>query len=782
MLTNGGDMDARSLQVLEFPKLLTCLAGFAVSEDGARTCLKLSPSSSVSQIHFQNILFEQGSLWLEYSGFRVGSFPSLEGTLALLENGGQVLDLDDLCTLRHVLGQGRNLLASVLRDENNSSLWPDLMEFCRAHPLPEKSMQALWRCISEDGFLRDEASPELILARAEIRRIHQQCSRKTGDFACQHNLAQYLQDKYITLASDRYVLPLKSNFKGKFQGIIHDYSQTGETCYFEPFFLVDLNNRLQEVKRDEREAERQVYIYLSGLLRSEKEALDNVYDLMVKMDVLQAKRGFALACAGVMVRMGEDLPVNLRQARHPLLISAQTGASAAVPMDIILENGQKALIISGGNAGGKTVFLKTLGLIALMSLCSIPAPVASGSTIPVWKHILPFIGDDQSLEDHVSTFTAQITQLTANWSGLGPESLVILDEFGTGTDPSQGAALAQAVMDELMGNGAFVFAATHFPALKAYALSREGARAASVLFDPKTQKPLYQLAYDQVGVSQTLEVARDHGLPEEILKRARQYLLMDGGDSGRLWDRFNDLAVTREKEITALKVEREAYARRRDQLEERFARDREKLFTEIREQAQAVLRDWKAAKISHKQSLKQLAQVRDRLLLDEPGNEPGLSGAERPDLSRLLPGALLLYAPWNKTGVLLETDLRKQRARLDLSGISMWVEAADLFCSDRSAPGRVWAGGGVSLKTVSVFPLRLDLRGTRVEEALSGLASFIDSAILQGKEQLEIIHGRGTGALRREIHAYIKKHPQVRSFASANEDQGGDGVTLVLLK
>lgn len=783
-------MEARPLHVLEFSKLLAYLAGFAVSEAGSRACLELRPASGLEELQEQNLFFEQGRRWLELTGFKLVNFPPLDGVFSFLETRKDPLDLDGLWTMRQVLGQCKSLLESIRQEEKADLPWPLLLAFASSRPLPEKSMSGLSRCISEDGYLRDEASPDLLLVRGEIRRIHQQAGRKAGEFIREYNLGHFLQDDYITLASDRYVLPLKSNFKGRFQGIIHDYSQTGETCYFEPMFLVELNNRLQELKREEREEERKIFLYLSSLLRDELPLARNAGRLLVEADLLQARQRLAQVYDGALLRFGDGLPVELKEARHPLLLLAHLLPQKAerlgvrpqalpVATDISLKAGQKALIISGGNAGGKTVALKTLGLLALMGMCAIPVPAGPGSTLPFWPQVQAFIGDEQSLEDHVSTFTAQITQLADGWEALGPDSLVILDEFGAGTDPSQGAALAQAVIDGMLEKGAYVFAATHFPALKAYALSREDVRAASVLFDPANKKPLYRLIYDQVGASQALDVAREHGLPESVLKKAQQYLLLDGEDTGQLMDRLNSLAVEREREVDDLKKEIETYRKKRQTLEDRFTREKRQLFDSVQAQAQEVLRDWKTAKASHKQTLKSLSKLRaDILKTDTRAESPARD--DTLELGKVRPGDSLTYSPWNKRGLVLDVDARKGRVRLDLSGVTMWVEAADLApVRDGSAAPK---SGGLSLPAAQSFALRLDLRGQRAEAALAELDSFIDAAILSGREELEILHGRGTGALRREIHAYIKHHPQVSSFSLAPEDQGGDGVTLITLK
>ena len=511
-----------------------------------------------------------------------------------------------------------------------------------------------------------------MLVRGELRRLHLMCLRKVKDFAVQYNIAQYLQDDYMTLASDRYVLPLKSNFKGRIQGIIHDYSNTGETCYFEPLFLVEQNNRLQELKREEREEERKVLRYLTDIVQNELPFIRSAWDLLVRLDVELAKCGLAAlfdgACATISPD-GEDAPLSLLGARHPLLaldpqIRKQGGPH---PVDLIFRPTDRALVISGGNAGGKTVCLKTLGLLAIMTLAGLPVPAAKGSAIPWWTSIHAFIGDEQSLDDHLSTFTAQIRHLGNAWEATDRRTLILLDEFGAGTDPAQGAALAQAVLDGLLERGAHVVAATHFPALKTYALTREGVRAASVLFDPGTKKPLFRLAYDQVGASQALDVAREHGLPESVLRRAEQYLLLDGQDMTAVMDRLNALAAKREGELDALKAEQQRTREKRKAVQERFERERERLIKDVRELSAKVMKDWQEGKAGHKQALKELAKVRAELHVSPEQEE---AAAPAFGIAELKPGQHVMHRPWNKKAVVREVDARQNRFKLDMNGVT----------------------------------------------------------------------------------------------------------------
>lgn len=782
-------MDQRALTLLELPKVLTHLAEYAVSEAGKAACLALRPHATVDAVRHAASWFSQGRIWKARTGFVLPSFLSLDGVLAYLDSPMALLDMDALWGLRQTLVPSRELIDSLgeVSSPNGESDWPLLAERSRSFLFPHQSASALTRCLADDGRMRDEASPELLLARSGIRSLHQTCTRKVKEFIQKHGLEQYLQDDFMTLSSDRYVLPLKANFKGRLQGVIHDYSQTGETCYFEPVFLMEVNNRLQELKQEEREAEIKVLQYLTGLIKTELPAIKDLYSLLTDIDVTLAVSALAATYDGVSIEFGENEPVDLRNARHPLLFlqhrADPKNSPVPVPVDLLLKRDQRALIVSGGNAGGKTVSLKTLGLSALMGMCGIPVPASEGGSLPLWTRMHVFIGDEQSLEDHVSTFTAQIRNLSRVWDGVDPGTLVILDEFGAGTDPAQGAALAQAVVDGLLDAGAYVVAATHFPALKAYALSREGVRAASVLFDPRSKKPLYRLAYDQVGASQALDVAKEHGLPESVLRRAEQYLLLDGADTGSLIERLNAVAVEREKEIASLEAERKKFTEKRARLEEKFARDREELFSRIQADAQKVLRDWKSSRIGHKQALKELSKTRKSLLAD---TETPAEAAAPIDAAAFKPGLTVRYAAWGKNGVILETDARRQKLKLDLSGITIWADMAEC-----AVLGVQPSQGGVThipgrtaspVKTAPGVASRLDLRGMRADVALAELERFLDAAIIGGRTELEILHGRGTGALRREVHSMLKNYPPVASFAVAPEDQGGDGVTCVVLK
>ncbi len=784
-------MDTRSLQLLEFHKVLGFLADLAVSVPGRQACAALSPLADPEALaRRQRLLAECLDLRREAT-FRLAEFPALDGLFAVLGSETACLDLDALFALRTVLaqaGEARRMLAPELRPSDlRTDARPLLRDMAESAPTPRRTMSALDRCLSPDGGLRDESSPELFSARSEIRAIHRTCTRQVKDYVQGQGLAPYLQDDFVTISSDRYVLPLKSNFKGRIPGIIHDYSQTGETCYFEPFFLVEVNNRLQELKKEEREAEARVLAFLAGLCRQEREGLEAAYRLLVDLDVLLACAALAEAVSGTIPEVGPDTAVRLPGARHPLLLLAAADPSRVVPQDIVLEPRHRALIISGANAGGKTVCLKTLGLLALMAFSGLAVPAAPGCGLPHWRKVFVFLGDEQSLEDNLSTFTAQIRHLSRAWPEVDRDTLVLLDEFGAGTDPAQGAALAQAVVDGLLEKDAWLAAATHFPALKAYGLSKPGVRAACMLFDQAGKKPLYRLAYDQVGASVALDVAREHGLPEDILERAHRYLLLEGGDSGSILDRLNALALRKQEELDGLAELKIAERKKTAAVRERYEKRLAALLEEVRETSRGIARDYREGRLGRKQAHKALAEAGKRLIEENavlcPPSPDVPQQPSPPDFDGLRPGDRVHLPGWNKSGRVLDKDPKRRMVKVDLGGVCLWVDAREMA----EAPGGQAQKGGWSVKGAgdrasSGGPaFVLDIRGRRADEAVAELAAFLDESVLAGRTQLEIVHGKGTGALRREVHEFLRSAPQVASFRLAPADRGGDGMTMVEL-
>lgn len=778
----------RTLQSLEYDKIVQYLESLCQTSAGRELARSLKPLEKTAQAESALRLYEESAAWAGNTAqgkdrFAISPFPDVQGILAASRDrtlqadpGPASLDVDAFWALREMLRQAQKAVASI-STPGSAELWPNLLALAQAAPLPLQLLAALNRCISDDGYLKDESTPELYRIRSELRGIHQNCLRKVKEFAQKYNLGHYLQDEFMTLSSDRYVLPLKANFKGRLQGIIHDWSQTGETCYFEPIFLVEVNNRLRELKHEEREEERRVLQYLADLLDSELAGAEAANDLLARLDFLAAKRLYAdyLHCNVATFAPAEE-GVELLGARHPILILSRLRPGRNLPdgvrpLDIILRPGERALVLTGGNAGGKTVCLKSMGLIAALAMSGLPVPVSKGSHLPWLERIDAFIGDEQSISDNLSTFTAHIEHLAKAWKYLDGHALALLDEFGAGTDPAEGSALAQAVMDQLLEKGCFVLSATHFPALKSYALSREGVRAASMLFDPASGKPLFKLAYGQVGSSQALRVAAEHGLPEAVLAGARRYLLQDGEDSSALLERLNSLAAQREKEIADLRAQEEKAAAILKEKKEKLDRERARILDEIRSRMAELSSAWREGRATAKKTMKEMSGLRAELGLPEHEEKSIL-----PRASGLVPGQKVLHAAFNKRGVVTDIDEKRERARVDLDGVRLWADLKDLRIPGVEAgkkPAQAPARGGDGAS------MSLDCRGMRADEAIAATEAFLDKAIMAGFASVEIIHGRGTGALRRQLHQYLGSFPGVAGFALAPEDRGGDGMTIV---
>ena len=810
----------RTLHALEFDRILQRLSAFCQSDTGRERALHLLPFNREADVLQAQRLYDE-SLTLAANGkvsLTFGNFPDVSGFLQAVSQRGAAranLDSDAFWALRTVLGLAVQLRDAICVPEGEKS-WPGLMALATNPPLPQALHNALVRCLGDDGNIRDEASPELFQIRSEIRSIHQTVLRRVRSFAEKYNILGYLQDEFMTLSSDRYVLPFKATYKNKLQGIIHDWSQTGETCYFEPMFLIELNNRVQELKREEREEERKVLLFLGNMLEQSLDGAEAAINLLTELDLLQAKQRLAEAVEGSMVQLGDvSEGISLAQARHPLLLLAEQDALAARsipkgrihtesmnrirPLDITFRPGDRVLVVSGGNAGGKTVCLKTLGLCAAMILTGLPVPAGPASHLPFLQRVDAFIGDEQSLEANVSTFTAQIDHLAKAWKHLDGRSLVLLDEFGSGTDPAQGAALAQGLLDELLVKHTFVLTATHFPALKGYALATPGTRAASMLFDNQTHKPRYILAYDQVGSSQALDVAKEHGLPECILARARHYLLQDGEDTGHLLERLNALALEREEELKSLRARQTQAENAAKRYRERLEQDRAKLYDEVRAKAQELMQAWKEERVTHKQALKQMATIRADLAKDMDNTEEKAQ-VEAPVFD-LAVGDSVTHTVFRKKGIVRDVDEKKKRVRIDMGGVTLWAEMSVLAWTPKSAgqakaspaqpQGKVFGqirenakyeASSQSAKHAREAAFSVDLRGLRSEDALQMLQANLDKAYLAEQKELEVIHGRGTGALRKAVHAYLATCSQVSSYVLAPADRGGDGMTIVTLR
>ncbi len=767
-------MDKKVLKLLGYDEVLNYLSSFALSEEGKSRCKQLEPQSKIEEIEKQFSLLKEAISHKELILKIIKPFLNLKGVFLFIKQG-KVLDEEGLWGIKDLLGKARECKECLQRDLPEGSF---LKEIVKQITWPKKTWQALNRCLTKDGEIRGESTPELYEIRKEISSIQKLCTKKITKFVDDEKI-DYLQDEYFTISSDRYVLALKSNFKGRLEGIIHDYSRSGDTCYFEPLFLVELNNKLQRLRQKEKEEIRKILEYLTSLIKEEIQEIEDIYSWMVELDVLRAKVVMALETKGNIVDIRENGTLNLKGARNPLLLVTKQNVQ---PVDIELKTNQKALIITGGNSGGKTVALKTLGLVTFMTLAGLPAPVEENSSIPLWRNIYAVLGDEQDITKHLSTFTAQVAYIRDIWESLSKDSLVILDEFGSGTDPTEGSALAQALIDCLIQKGVFVAVATHFPALKLYALSKENVRSAAVLFHPTTKAPLYKIGYDQVGASLALDVAAEYGMPKEILNKAKSYLNIERKDLDIVFDRLNQLAVEREKEIQRLKVEREEVKEYKEKLKKKYEKEINFIIEDVRSFIKNLRDEIKKGRLERKGALKE-AQRKYKELLNTLSSKISSTTEDLPktlDWKEVNVGMKIYYIPWGKKAIVEDKDEREKKLRIAVGNVRVWCDLQEINPLDQEKSDDISFKENVNEE--EFLGWSLDIRGLRVDEAISKVSKFLDSAIYKGKHQVEIIHGRGEGILKKAVHEYLKDLSHIFTYCFAPEDRGGDGVTIVNIK
>jgi len=610
------------------------------------------------------------------------------------------------------------------------------------------------------GEILDSASPELRRIRKEISLARARIRRALEALWGKEELRNIFQEQIITLRNERYVVAVKAEFKNILPGIIHDQSQSRATFFIEPLSTVEENNELNLLLQDEKEEERRILLSLTALVRERTDEIGRAVEVLGYLDLTFAKARWARTFGATIPSLNDRGSWDLRRARHPLL------GPKAVPIDFRLGQGQSTLIITGANTGGKTVALKTLGLLNLMAQSGVPIPAAEGSEVAVFGKIFADIGDEQSLQENLSTFSAWVRTLSQILREADPRSLVLLDEVGGGTDPTEGAALTMALLDGLRSRGVKTVVTTHLHLLKAYAAVHPDAVNVSVEFDPETLRPTYRLIYGQPGESHALLMAEKWGLPHELVERAHSYL---GQGERRVGQLLQSLEETRRemekklKEAEEIKREAEALRREAELLLDRTRKEEEKRLSQTREEAQEMIR----------QAWEEL-----RRLINE------FKAKGRTDVHRL--GQEIR----EREESLRDWALHKEREAWPSEGRAAVIQNQDSPPATLAQLKEVWAlKSGKKGKTqdqagVIDYPVpsvsrKMKVIGLRVEEALPLLDRTIDQAFLAGLNTLEIIHGAGTGRLRKAIREYLSQHALVKAFLPGGPGRGGDGVTVV---
>jgi DNA mismatch repair protein MutS2 len=682
-------------------------------------------------------------------------------------------------------------LATSLADERRALL-RDLGR--ELHPLPAVR-STLARSFDPVGELLDTASPRLGGLRSAVRVAYDRLRRRL-DALVGAELGSALQEPIVTLRNGRYVVPVKAEARSRVKGIVHDASGSGQTLFIEPLVAVELGNAWREAQVAEAEEIARILDELSALIAANAAALRETLDALARFDLWAAKASLAADLDGVRAETADRPEVILLSARHPGL------SGRVIPTDIRLGDGYTALVVTGPNTGGKTVTLRTLGLLSLMHQAGLHIPAAAGSRLPVWRDVFADIGDEQSIAQSLSTFSGHLRRITTIVEAAGPGTLVLLDELGAGTDPTEGSALAQALLDHFIRAGAIVAATTHYAELKAYAHTTPGARNAAVEFDLDTLSPTYKLTSGLPGGSQAFAIAERLGLPGEIVADARSRLTEaqrsfeatlaaireTEGETNVALDRARAAELRASDALRQAEDERRRARRERDEAVSAARAEADRLVTDLRDELAATRRLLERETITEgvlDAAVARAETLADRLPAGEPSSEPPAPPAA-PRRWRVGDRARSRSGGWE--GRIAAIEKGERRATIEAGGLRVVVELDDLVPALSPEPVGASAARAGSSNAAAIQAGRsrtvassLDLRGARVEEALDALDRYLDDAGLAGVGKATIIHGLGTGALRDAVRSAAAAHPLVRTVRAGQRGEGGDGATIVEL-
>ncbi|WP_091742989.1 endonuclease MutS2 [Marininema mesophilum] len=786
-------MELHTLRTLEYNYMLTLLEEQASSEMGKEAISNLTPSNVTEEVRQMLTTTAEGMDILRLKGF-----PSLAGVKDIRNavkraRLGSVLttkDLRNVAGTAHGERQAKNVVSSI--DEEDTPL-PIIRGMVSGLAELRSLVKAIHAAVDVDGQVIDEASVELTRIRRSMTRLQGGIRSTLDQMIKSSHYQKMLQDPIVTQRNDRYVLPVKQEYRSAFGGMIHDQSASGQTLFIEPETVVQQNNRLRELElEEEREVER-ILRQLTGLVAESGDELLANLSVLTELDVIIAKGRLGGVLKGVCPQVAENGVMTLKKARHPMIPVEQ-----AVPLDIELGRERQGIIVTGPNTGGKTVSLKTVGLLALMGQSGMPIPAEEGSSLPVFSGIFADIGDEQSIEQNLSTFSAHMTNIIRILDQIEERSLILLDELGAGTDPTEGAALAISILEYILAKGCRLMATTHYTELKVFAHSRDGVINASVEFDVETLSPTYRLLMGVPGKSNAFDIARRLGLSQEIVEDGRTHL---SADENRLEEMITGLTKDRRlaeedrTEATQLRVEAEklqreyadkmaAWETEKEKLREKARIEARTLVTRAKRESEDVIKELREWAKARPQDLKehQLTELKKRLDDAEPEVSPtqyrGVQSSSAP--RRIRVGDQVLVRSFGQKGQVTE-DLGNGEFQVSLGLMKMKVAEKDMEWKSSPKPEKEQGSTFYRRQSTDVKH-ELDLRGKMVEESFPEIDKYLDDALMAGYPKVSLIHGKGTGALRVGVHKYLNRHPQVKEYRLGEQGEGGTGVTVVELR
>ena len=792
-------MNQKALSSLEYPKIIERLTEKASSPMGKELCRKLQPSTDINKIRLMQTqtkdaltrLFQKGSV-------SFGSVKDIRGSLKRLEIGSSlgIMEILSVCALLENTSRVKAYSRGDRSDLPSDSL--DSM-FEQLAPLTPLSSE-IRRCILSEDEISDDASPALRQVRRNMKvtndRIHTQLSGLVNG-----NARTYLQDSVITMRNGRYCIPVKAEYKGQVPGMIHDQSSTGSTLFIEPMAVVKLNNDMRELELQEQ---KEIEIILAGLseqIAEEREAIALNLELMVQLDFIFARAGLAMDMNGSEPVFNEEGRVLLKKARHPLIPKKKV-----VPIDIRLGDDFNLLIITGPNTGGKTVSLKTVGLLTLMGQAGLHIPALDRSELALFHEIYADIGDEQSIEQSLSTFSSHMTNIVSFLEKADSRSLVLFDELGAGTDPTEGAALAISILSYLHDKGIRTMATTHYSELKVYALSTPGVENACCEFSVETLRPTYRLLIGIPGKSNAFAISSKLGLSDQIIERAKEQISEQDESFEAVLSSLEENRVTIENERLEIARYKEEIKTLKAQLEsrqEKLDAQRDRILRQANEEAHKVLEEAKeyadqTMKLFHKfqkNNVDTSAVERERQELRKRMNKAEKNMSDRQETKKpkkqltakdIRPGDSVKVLSMNLKGTVGSRPDSKGFLFVQMGIIRSKVHLSDLELVDEpviTTPSLQKTGAGkIRMSKSASVSTEINLLGRTVDEAIAELDKYLDDAYIAHLKSVRIVHGKGTGALRKGIHDYLRRQKHVSSFRLGEFGEGDAGVTIVDFK
>jgi len=794
-------MNEHTVRVLEYDKLKSIVAVYAASEPGKAAVIDLKPAADVQAVksrlretrEFTQILLS-------------GEKPPLEGILdtgqavGKLRVIGSVLSPSELLHIAITLGVGRRVKSFFQKFEGKGKGALPAAELMCAKAAAIHSLKQIedtvFDAIDDKAEVKDSASPELRKIRKQVVRKREDILERMSGILQDSGYQKVIQEPVITVRDDRYVLPLKPNFRQSLRGVVHGQSGSRATLFVEPLDVLEQNNRLAELRMEEREEVERILRELTSLMAKEVDRIESTIHSLTEIDAVYARARFGMDFNGTVPEISAEGDINLRSARHPLLVGkSKVGAARAniTPNDIVLSGEQRALILSGPNAGGKTVILKTVGLLCLMAQSGLPVTAAEGSKLPYFGSVFADIGDEQSLEQDLSTYSSHVSKIAEILQQATGDSLALLDELGSGTDPGEGAGLGAAVLESLIERGCTTVVTTHHNALKLFGSQTNGAVNAAMEFDPNTLKPTYRLIPGRPGRSYGLDMAERLGVPVAVIQKARARLGQHDARLEELLEQVENesryLASERqalEKELETVRQERAevtvALRTARDEVKSaklKAETEAKEIMSSLRQKLREISRVATLEQVDTKKVSAEIEALGRKLEPDAPEEQQ----ADTVPASDIHIGDTVRVAKLNNTGTVIASD--RGLLELEIGGKKIRLSPAEVVPTESDQRPRKAVstpGWGIDLDKEENASDRLNIIGLRVDEGLAEVDRFIDRAGINHLAVVTIIHGLGTGALKAAVTAYLKKNPLIASVRPGVAAEGGAGVTVAELK